>query len=138
MTEKDKQLLEALLCHISTPIRIKESFVRACSDITSIGPAFMALFIEQLVEAAVRMSGVSRSEANRLAAEMALGTGLLLTSGGFTPQTLQQKISVPGGITAKALQLLRQDTDGLFDKVIRTTHDKFDEDVAMINEMFNN
>ena len=136
MGDKDKELLESLLCHISTPIRINEQFARVSSDISSIGPAFVAYFVEQLVDAAVEVTGITRQEANRLAGEMVLGTGLLLTSGGFTPHALQERISVPGGITAKALALLRIETEGLFEQIIRTTHVKFEEDLEAIEEMF--
>ncbi len=135
MTERDKELLESLLCHISTPIRIQENLARICSDISSIGPAFVAFFIERLVEAAVEETGITHAEASRLAAEMVLGTGLLLTSGGFTARSLQERISVPGGITAKALQAMKQETEGLFGQVIRITHAKYDEDVAMVEMM---
>jgi competence protein ComER len=135
LTDKDKELIETLLCHISTPIRIQEQLVRVSSDISSIGPAFIAFFIAQLVEAAVEETGINHAEASRLASEMVLGTGLLLTSGGFTAASLQERISVPGGITAKALHAMRQETEGLFGRVIRTTHAKFEEDVAMVDVM---
>ena len=135
MNDRDKDLLESLLCHISTPIRIQEQFARVSSDISSIGPAFIAFFVEQLVEASVKVAGISRAEANRLAGEMVLGTGLLLTSGGFTPEALQQRISVPGGITAKALELMRTETEGLFEQVIQATHRKFDEDLIHVETM---
>jgi competence protein ComER len=135
MSDKDKELLESLLCHISAPVRIDEKHARVTSDISSIGPAFMAFFVEQLVYAAVEVTGISRGEANRLAGEMLLGTGLLLTSGGFSPETLQQRVSVPGGITAKALQLLQHKTEGVFFDVIKATHAKYDEDLDKVEEM---
>lgn len=135
MSDKDKELLESLLYHISAPVRIDERHARVTSDISSIGPAFMAFFVEQLVHAAVEVTGISRKEANRLAGEMLLGTGLLLTSGGFSPETLQQRVSVPGGITAKALQLLQRRTDGVFLDVIKATHDKYNEDLDKVDEM---
>jgi competence protein ComER len=135
ITERDKALLESLLCHISTPVRIEERHARVNSDISSIGPAFMAFFVEQLVQAAVEITGISRSAANRLAGEMLLGTGLLLTSGGYSPETLQQRVCVPGGITAKALELLLHRTEGVFLDVIRTTHAKYEEDLNKVEEM---
>ncbi len=135
MSDKDKELLESLLCHISAPVRIEEQHTRVTSDISSIGPAFMAFFVEQLVQSAVEFTSISRDEANRLASEMLLGTGLLLTSGGFSPETLQQRVSVPGGITAKALQLLLHRTEGVFLDVIKATHDKYNEDLEKVEEM---
>lgn len=138
MTERDKERLETLLSAISVPVRIDERHVRAGSDLTSIGPAMLACIVEQMVDAAVKRSGMSRREAERLACEMVLGTGLLLTSGRFSLSDVQQKISVPGGITAKALDALRQQTEGLFDDILATTHRKFDEDVAKANAILEN
>lgn len=135
MTERDREKLESLLASISVPVRIDERHVRASSDLTSIGPAFLALFVEQLVDAAVKRSGMPRPDAERLAGEMVLGTGLLLTSGGFSLGGIQQKISVPGGITAQALDVLRTKTEGLFDDILAATHRKFGEDVAKANAM---
>jgi competence protein ComER len=43
---------------------------------------------------------------------------------------------VPGGITAKALNLLRRETDGVFNQLIKTTHAKFNEDLAKVSTSF--
>lgn len=135
MADKDKELLEALLCHIGAPVRIEEQYARVMSDICSIGPAFVGFWLQQLIDAAVERTGVSRQQATRLGSEMLLGTGQLLTSGGFSPQTLQQRVSVPGGITAKALGLLNDRVHGLFNEVIEATHRKYDEDVRLVEDM---
>lgn len=135
MTERDKKRLEALLGKISVPTPIDEIHVRAASDVTSIGPAFVAFFVEQLVDAAAKRSGMLRGDAERLAGEMVLGTGLLLTSGGFSLADIQRKISVPGGITEQALETLRAHTRGLFDGILAATHRKFDEDVEKVEAM---
>ncbi|MFD1953398.1 late competence protein ComER [Paenibacillus thailandensis] len=136
VAEEDKDKLESLLKHISQPLRIEESFTRIVSDISSCGPAFFAFLLEQFVKAAVEETGIERGEAVRVASEMLLGTGLLLTEGGLTPEQIQKRVAVPGGITAQALELLRQDTAGVFGRLIRTTHDKYNEDVEKIGEMF--
>ena len=104
-------------------------------DISSIGPAFMSFFLQQFIESAVDYTDIPHEEATRLAGEMLLGTGLLLTSGGFSPAALQNRVSVPGGITAKALQLLHDETQGVFLDVIKATHAKFEEDLTKVEEM---
>lgn len=128
MAEADRELLERLLFHISTPIRVEEAYTRVCSDLSSCGPAFLAYFIEQFVQAAVQITGIPEEQATRLASEMVLGTGKLLTSGGFTPQTLQQRGSVPGGITSEGLRLLAEELSGVFPRLIRTTHIKYEDE----------
>lgn len=136
MNEQDKTQLEELLSHISQPLRIDESYTRIVSDLSSCGPAFISFLLEQFVDAAVEETGIGRDEALRVASAMLLGTGLLLTEGGMTPAEVQDRVAVPGGITAKALNMLRRETDGVFNQLIRTTHDKFKEDLAKVTSAF--
>jgi competence protein ComER len=136
MTEEDKVILENLLCHISTPIRVSESFTRVISDISSCGPAFLSFFIQKLIDAAVEETGLPRETAVLLASEMTLGTGKLLTNGGFSPETLQERVSVPGGITAEGLKLLQKRTEGAFNELIRATHAKYEEDLEKVETLF--
>lgn len=134
--EEDRHKLETLLSHISQPLRVEESYTRIVSDLSSCGPAFFAFLLQQFVEAAVEETGIDRQEAVRVASEMLLGTGLLLTEGGLTPEQIQHRVAVPGGITAQALELLRNDTSGIFGRLVRTTHDKYNEDVEKLGEQF--
>ncbi|MBD2872958.1 late competence protein ComER [Paenibacillus arenilitoris] len=134
--EDDKSRLEDLLAHISEPLRIDESFTRIVSDLSSCGPAFISFLLEQFVDAAVKETGIGREDAMKVASAMLLGTGLLLTEGGLTMSQVQERVAVPGGITAKALQLLRNETDGVFNLLIRTTHDKFREDLNKVTHAF--
>ncbi|MDP5273038.1 late competence protein ComER [Chengkuizengella axinellae] len=136
ITEEDKQTLEELLKPISEPLRISEKFTRVTSDISSCGPAFLAFFIQNFVEAAVKETGIPREEATRLASEMVLGTGKLLTSGGFTPETLTERVCVPGGITAEGIKLMSNELDGVFNQLIQTTHAKYEEDLNKVESMF--
>lgn len=136
ITSLDRELIEGLLRHISEPIVISEEHTRITSDISSCGPAFLAFFIQKFVEAAIQETGIPANEATRLASEMVLGTGKLLTSGGFTPQALQERVSVPGGITAQALHVLEREMDDVFVHLIRTTHAKFAEDLEKVHASF--
>lgn len=136
ITAEDRELLENMLGHISTPIQVSEQFTRVTSDLSSCGPAFLAFFIQKFVDAAVEEIGIPRETATHLASEMALGTGKLLTAGGFTPESLQQRVSVPGGITAEALHLMTIELEGVFNQLIRTTHRKYEEDVEKVETLF--
>ncbi|MCR2803217.1 late competence protein ComER [Paenibacillus soyae] len=136
MEEKDKKRLESLFTHISEPLRIAESYTRVVSDLSSCGPAFMAFLLQKFIDAAVEETGIPRSEAVKVASNMLLGTGLLLTEGRMTPEEIQARVAVPGGITAKALQLLSRETEGVFNDLIRTTHDKYREDLIKVTTAF--
>lgn len=133
---EDRLLLENLLGFISRPLEIQESHVRITSDFSSCGPAFISFFLDQWIEAAVEMTGIGREKLTELAGEMLLGTGKLLTEGGFKPHELQERVAVPGGITAEALALLKQSLDGVFHQLISTTHAKYDEDLSKCNTLF--
>jgi competence protein ComER len=136
LLDEDIELLENLLSHISAPIRIAEEHTRICSDLSSCGPAFLAFFIQKFIDASVEETGISREEATQLASEMALGTGKLLTTGGLTPEALQKRVAVPGGITAEGLHMMEKELCGLFNNLIHTTHAKYEEDLEKVEGRF--
>lgn len=138
MGAEDVLMLEKLLQPIAKPVAISEEHTRICSDLSSCGPAFIAYFIEQFVQAAEALTGLPKEEASLLASEMVLGTGLLLTSGGFTPEKLRERVTVPGGITAEALRVLSIDLEGTFERLIRTTHNKYVDELEKVEELFYN
>ncbi|WP_274651976.1 late competence protein ComER [Paenibacillus humicola] len=129
VTAADRAQLNGLLAAISEPLVIDEKHTRIVSDLSSCGPAFMAFVLQRFVDAAVEETGIDRSEALLIASTMLLGTGQLLTEGGMTPEELQARVAVPGGITAKALALLERELDGVFNAVIKTTHAKYRDDL---------
>jgi len=138
MEAEDICALERLLQHMSKPLIVSEDFTRVSSDLSSCGPAFLAFFVEQFVQAAVACTGIPKEEATRLASEMVLGTGLLLTAGGFSPESLRERVTVPGGITAEGLRMLSLDLDGTFERLIRTTHNKYREELEKVEGLFYN
>jgi len=138
MNAEDVEALERLLRRMSKPLVVSEEYTRVCSDLSSCGPAFLAFFVEQFVQAAVAYTGLPREEATRLASEMVLGTGLLLTEGGFSPEALRERVTVPGGITAEGLRMLSLDLDGTFERLLRTTHKKYKEELDKVEGLFLN
>jgi len=135
MLPEDQQNVDNLLSYISEPIQIKENFTRISSDISSCGPAFFAFLLQKFIDAAVEETGIPQQQANRLACEMLLGTGKLLTEGGFTPGELQMRVAVPGGITAEGLKLMDKELKDVFHQLIRITHAKYYEDVEKVNQL---
>ncbi|WP_027088228.1 late competence protein ComER [Cohnella panacarvi] len=127
----DREELLRLFSSISRPIEIEEEEVRAASDLSSCGPAFLAYLLDDFILAAVSM-GMDRQTATSLASEMMLGTARLLLEYPCTPAELQAKVTVPGGITEVALDVLRKSTRGAFMDVLNTTHEKFAEDLDRV------
>lgn len=132
----DKRRLEWLLSPISRPLEVAEDFTRISSDISSCGPAFLAFLLGKLIDAAVEVAGIDRSEAERMACEMLLGTGMLLTAGGMRPQDIVKRVAVPGGITEEGLRLLEQELGNTFIRLIGSTHAKFREDAEKVSGLF--
>lgn len=137
ITPSDQEQLEKLFSFISKPLPIDEKFTRVSSDLSSCSPAFMSFILQKLAEAAHEETGIPLEEAASLVTQMALGLGKLLTEGGFTMETLQQRVSVPGGITAEGLNVLKEaELESTFKKLFQTTHAKFEEDLSKVRESF--
>ncbi|THF75026.1 late competence protein ComER [Cohnella fermenti] len=132
LDERDRALIFRLFSAISRPLEIAEDEVRVASDIASCGPAFMANLLEQFIEAAVATAGIASETASVLARDMLLGTARLLQTAGCSPAELQKRVSVPGGITAAALEELKDATNGAFLRVLQATHAKFAEDLDKV------
>lgn len=133
LSEEDRSSLWNLFSTISRPIVVPEEEVRVASDISSCGPAFLAYVLEQFIDAAVMSTGMERETATALACEMMLGTAQLMLELPCSPAELQKRVSVPGGITAAALDVLRKSTRGVFLQVLYTTHEKFAEDLERVD-----
>lgn len=133
---EDRLLLEQLMSSISRPTPIKESETRIASDISSCGPAFVSFIVQQWAKAAAQMTGISMPEALGLSAEMLLGTGRLLTEGGLTPEQLQHRVAVPGGVTAEGLAILEERLEGVFLSLIEATQRKHEADLAKLAALF--
>ncbi|WP_410514391.1 late competence protein ComER [Paenibacillus sp. BR2-3] len=136
LNNEDRRSLLNLLSFIGMPVEIRENHTRIASDFSSCGPAFLSYFIEVWIGAAIEATGIDEALISTLAGEMLLGTGKLLTEGNFTPQELQERVAVPGGITAEALNHLRCSLEGVFERLITTTHNKYDEDVSKLDLLF--
>jgi pyrroline-5-carboxylate reductase len=71
------------------------------------GPAYVFLFIESLVNAAVQL-GLPQEVARELAVETVLGAGRLVRESGEEPAKLRKLVTSPGGTTAAALLRLEE------------------------------
>jgi competence protein ComER len=94
--------------------------------------------MEQLARAAVEVAGIPRQLADSLVIQMLEGTTKLLTQEGLTLKEIQERVSVPGGITEQGLNLLAEQMDGLFHQLFQITHAKFEEDVKNVQAILRN
>lgn len=133
LDEGDRGLLTELFASISRPVVIREDDVRAASDLSSCGPAFFAYLLRSFADAAVLQAGIDKETATVLATEMLLGTARMLSEEGYSAEELQARVSVPGGITAAALEALEASASNAFPTVLRVTHEKFAEDLVKMD-----
>lgn len=136
LSAAEQQDLSRLFAAISTPLVIDEQYSRIASDLASCAPAFLANILEQIIDAAVEVTGLPQATAAQLVAQMVLGTGKLLTEEGFTLNHLQERVAVPGGITQEGLQLLSGEFAPLFDRLFRLTHTKYAQEVEQVRQSF--
>jgi pyrroline-5-carboxylate reductase len=94
-----------------------EGLMDAVTAVSGSGPAYVFLLAEELARAGVE-AGLPAALATKLARETVAGSGELLHRSDFSPATLRQNVTSPGGTTAAALEVL-MGADGLQSLLIR-------------------
>lgn len=116
-----KELLENMFGSVG-PVKV---IVEDCFDVgtymTSCGPAFVAAFIEEFAEAAVRQGSFSRDEARAMVTETVLATAALMIERGKSSEEICHNVATRGGITEEGLKVLHRGLPSIFDEVVRVT-----------------
>lgn len=82
-----------------------EKLVDIATALSASGPAYVFVFIEALIDAAVQL-GMTNADARSLAIQMVLGSAALAKETGQHPAELRNMVTSPGGTTAAALSAL--------------------------------
>ncbi|WP_170007737.1 late competence protein ComER [Bacillus fonticola] len=135
-TKEWRQMLWTFAEQFSTPLEIDQSITRVASDIISCGPAFYAYMTRRFVQGATKETMIQEETATKLAGEMLIGLGELLKQGHYTLPTLQEKVCVKGGVTGEGIRVLEEELGDVFRHLFLATHEKFDEDVELVNRQF--
>lgn len=97
---------------IFAPIALVEvvpgELLSTASAVAGCGPAFAALFMEALADAAVKQ-GMPRETAYRLAAQMLKGSGELCVQTSLLPAELKDAVCSPGGTTIRGVTALEKE-----------------------------
>lgn len=99
-------IVRSILMSIGRVIALPERLMDAVTAVSGSGPAFVALFVEAMIEAGEKL-GLSRADAGQLAIQTALGTARLLDTG-MSPENLRQMVTSPGGTTAAGLKVFEE------------------------------
>lgn len=100
----------ALLERAATVVTIDEKLMEVATAVMGVGPAYVSLFVEAQVDAAVRL-GMPPDLAAQLATQTAAGTAALIAARDYDTLAVRRAVTSPGGSTARGLAAL--DAGGL-------------------------
>ena len=103
----EKKRATALLSSLGRVVFLAQEKIGVAGVISGCGPAFTALFIEALGDAAVKW-GLPRATAYELTSQMILGTGALQLATGAHPGVMKDAVCSPGGTTIQGVSALER------------------------------
>ncbi len=99
--------VRALLERVATVIDVPERLIDVATAVMGVGPAYVSLFVEAQVDAAVRL-GMPPQLAVELATATTEGSAALLAARGHDTLGLRRSVTSPGGVTARGLAALEE------------------------------
>ena len=104
-----------------------EKYIDMATAVSGSGPAYIFLFVEALVDAAVHI-GLPRDTAQELVLETLLGSGHFIQRSDKSLAELRRMVTSPGGTTAEALlQLQKGNFSNLMLKAVSAAYNKAKE-----------
>jgi pyrroline-5-carboxylate reductase len=106
-TPEDMATAKALFDAIGITVELDESHLDAVTGLSGSGPAYIFLILEALADAGVKV-GLSRRNAQRLAAQTVMGSAKMLLETDEHPGKLKDMVTSPGGTAIAGLHTLEQ------------------------------
>ncbi len=103
----ERELLE-LIGRAGTVMTLDEPDIEPAMAVMSCGPAFLALVVDSLADAAGR-HGLGRREATRMVVETMAGTAAWLDAHEIDAAELRRRVATPGGVTERGLSTLERE-----------------------------
>ena len=97
-TEKETKAVQALFDGVGQTAIVSEQDLDRMSTIAGCGPGYLAVVLDALADAGVRI-GLPRSLAIQCAAQTMYGTGAWAVQTGLHPAILRDQVTSPGGTT---------------------------------------
>jgi pyrroline-5-carboxylate reductase len=105
---KDKIFAKNILSSLGLEFEVvEEKLIDIGTALSGSGPAYVALFIESLIDAAVAL-GMTRDMAENLTLQTVYGTAKLMSDQNISAVDLKKMVTSPGGTTAEALMTLEK------------------------------
>lgn len=102
-SDREIATIREIFMSVGRVLTLNEKYMNAVTALSGSGPAFIALFVEAMRDAGVKM-GLSRDNASELAIQTLIGTAKLLDTG-MPPEKLREMVTSPGGTTASGLKV---------------------------------
>jgi pyrroline-5-carboxylate reductase len=106
-TEADLALSRFVFDAVGMTVELDESQLDAVTGLSGSGPAYIFLILEALADAGVKV-GLSRRNAQRLAAQTVMGSAKLLLETDEHPGRLKDMVTSPGGTAIAGLHTLEE------------------------------
>jgi len=107
VTVEDRRTAVTLLSCFGQVLELPEEQFDAVTALSGSGPAFFAHFLKLMVEGGAGL-GLSRKDAELLAAQTMLGTAMLLAKGEYSAQELIDAVSSARGTTVAGMAVLSE------------------------------
>lgn len=104
-TNDDLAVARTIFDAVGMSIELEEYLMDAVTGLSGSGPAYMFLILEALSDAGVKV-GLSRRNAQKLAAQTVLGSAKLLLETDYHPGLLKDMVTSPGGTAIAGLHTL--------------------------------
>jgi pyrroline-5-carboxylate reductase len=106
-TEEDLALARVVFDAVGITVELDESQLDAVTGLSGSGPAYIFLILEAMADAGVKV-GLSRRNAQLLAAQTVMGSAKLLLETNQHPGQLKDMVTSPGGTAIAGLHTLEE------------------------------
>jgi pyrroline-5-carboxylate reductase len=106
-SDADLATAKAMFDAVGITVQLDESLLDAVTGLSGSGPAYIFLILEALADAGVKV-GLSRRNAQRLAAQTVMGSAKLLLETDEHPGRLKDMVTSPGGTAIAGLHTLEE------------------------------